>query len=124
MVAYLQYVQILKETFMVVTLVHVPREQNAQAKLLAKLASSKKEGQIEDTYTGDPEDTSNHLKHQCGSPEDKHFRRCEEKSLVVGSGNPENAQNKHIRVTRGRVNASLPSRRRRNLDDALPMLLG
>jgi len=40
MVAYLQYVQILKGTFAVFELVHVPREQNARADLLAKLASS------------------------------------------------------------------------------------
>jgi len=39
MVAYLQYVQILKETFAVFELVHVPREENAQADLLAKLTS-------------------------------------------------------------------------------------
>ena len=41
---YLQYFQILKETFAVFKLVHVPREQNAQADLLAKLASSRKGG--------------------------------------------------------------------------------
>ena len=39
MVAYLEYVHVLKETF---ELVHVPREQNARASLLAKLASSGK----------------------------------------------------------------------------------
>jgi len=44
MAAYLQYVQILKETFTVFELVHVPREQNVQADLLAKLASSDKGG--------------------------------------------------------------------------------
>jgi len=44
MVAYLQYVQILKETFALFELVHVPREQNAQVDLLAKLASSRKGG--------------------------------------------------------------------------------
>jgi len=44
MIAYLQYVQILKETFVVFELVYVPREQNAQADLLAKLASSGKGG--------------------------------------------------------------------------------
>jgi len=44
MVAYLQYVQILKETFAVFKLVHVPREQNCRADLLAKLASSGKGG--------------------------------------------------------------------------------
>jgi len=42
MVAYLEYVQILKETFAVFKLVHVPREQNDRADLLAKLASSGK----------------------------------------------------------------------------------
>jgi len=42
MVAYLEYVQVLRETFKVFELVHVPREQNARAELLAKLASSGK----------------------------------------------------------------------------------
>ena len=44
MVAYLGYVQILKGSFAVFELVHVPREQNARADLLAKLASSGKGG--------------------------------------------------------------------------------
>jgi len=42
MVAYLGYVQVLKSAFAVFMLVHVPREQNARADLLAKLASSGK----------------------------------------------------------------------------------
>ena len=42
MAAYLKYVQVLKEAFTVFELVHVPREQNARADLLAKLASSGK----------------------------------------------------------------------------------
>ena len=44
MAAYLGYVQILKEAFVVFELVHVPREQNTRVDLLAKLASSGKEG--------------------------------------------------------------------------------
>jgi len=40
--AYLRYVQVLKGAFMAFELVHVPREQNARADLLAKLASSGK----------------------------------------------------------------------------------
>jgi len=44
MAAYLKYVQILRETFEVLELVHVPREKNARADLLAKLASSGKGG--------------------------------------------------------------------------------
>jgi len=44
MVAYLEYVQVLKESFEVFKLVHVPREHNARADLLAKLASSGKGG--------------------------------------------------------------------------------
>jgi len=44
MTAYLEYVQVMKETFEVFDLVHVPREQNARANLLAKLASSVKGG--------------------------------------------------------------------------------
>jgi len=44
MAAYLGYVQVLKKAFAVFELVHVPREQNARADLLAKLASSGKEG--------------------------------------------------------------------------------
>jgi len=37
--AYLEYVQVLKDSFEVFELVHVPREQNARADLLAKLVS-------------------------------------------------------------------------------------
>jgi len=44
MVVYLEYVKTLKETFAVFELVRVPREQNARADLLAKLASSGKGG--------------------------------------------------------------------------------
>jgi len=44
MVAYLKYVQALKGAFTTFELVHVPREQNARADLLAKLASSGKGG--------------------------------------------------------------------------------
>jgi len=44
MATYLEYVQELKESFDVFELVHVPREQNARADLLAKLASSGKGG--------------------------------------------------------------------------------
>jgi len=44
MAAYLEYVQVLKESFDVFELVHVPREQNARADLLAKLSSSSKGG--------------------------------------------------------------------------------
>jgi len=40
MAAYLRYVQVLKGAFVAFELVHVPREQNARADLLAKLASS------------------------------------------------------------------------------------
>jgi len=44
MAAYLEYVQILRETFEVFELVHVPREQNVRVDLLAKLVSSGKGG--------------------------------------------------------------------------------
>jgi len=44
MVAYLEYIQILRMTFEVFELVHVHREQNDRADLLAKLASSGKGG--------------------------------------------------------------------------------
>ena len=40
MATYLEYVQILKKSFAVFELIHVPREQNARADLLAKLANS------------------------------------------------------------------------------------
>ena len=39
MAAYLEYVQLLKTSFTEFESVHVPREQNARADLLAKLAS-------------------------------------------------------------------------------------
>ena len=42
MAAYLGYVQILKVSFVVFELVHVSKEQNARADLLAKLTSSSK----------------------------------------------------------------------------------
>jgi len=44
MATYLSYVQVLKGWFAVFELVHVPREQNVRADLLAKLASSSKGG--------------------------------------------------------------------------------
>jgi len=44
MALYLKYVILLKENFSVFELVHVPKEQNARADLLAKLASSGKGG--------------------------------------------------------------------------------
>jgi len=44
MAAYLEYVQVLKGTFEVFELAHVPREQNARADLLAKLVISGKGG--------------------------------------------------------------------------------
>jgi len=44
MAAYLEYVQELKSSFVSLEVVHVPREQNARADLLAKLASSGKGG--------------------------------------------------------------------------------
>ena len=44
MAAYLRYVQVLKGAFAAFEFVHVPREQNACADLLAKLASSAKGG--------------------------------------------------------------------------------
>jgi len=44
MAAYLEYVQELKRSFVLFKVVHVPREQNARADLLAKLASSGKGG--------------------------------------------------------------------------------
>ncbi|XP_068477156.1 uncharacterized protein [Phaseolus vulgaris] len=44
MAAYLKYVQVLKGAFVAFELVYVPREQNARADLLAKLASSGKGG--------------------------------------------------------------------------------
>ena len=44
MAAYLEYVQELRRSFVLFEVVHVPREQNARADLLAKLASSGKGG--------------------------------------------------------------------------------
>jgi len=44
MAAYLRYVQLLKGAFSALELIHVPREQNARADLLTKLASSGKGG--------------------------------------------------------------------------------
>jgi len=44
MAAYFRYVEVLKRAFAAFELVHVPREQNGKADLLAKLASSGKGG--------------------------------------------------------------------------------
>ena len=44
MATYLRYVEVLKRAFAAFELVHVPREQNVRADLLAKLASSGKAG--------------------------------------------------------------------------------
>jgi len=44
MAAYLRYVEMLKGAFATFELVHVPKEQNVRADLLAKLASSGKGG--------------------------------------------------------------------------------
>ena len=44
MAAYLKYIQLLKGGFNALELIHVPREQNAKADLLVKLASSGKGG--------------------------------------------------------------------------------
>ena len=44
MVAYLEFVQTLRGSFVMFELVHVPRDQNVRADLLAKLASSGKGG--------------------------------------------------------------------------------
>ena len=44
MAAYLKYVEVLKGAFATFELVHVPREKNARADLLAKLANSGKGG--------------------------------------------------------------------------------
>ena len=44
MAAYLRYVEVLKRAFAAFELVYVPREQNARADLLAKLAGSSKGG--------------------------------------------------------------------------------
>ena len=42
MATYLRYVQVLKGAFVAFELIHVPREQNARADMLVKLASSGK----------------------------------------------------------------------------------
>jgi len=44
MASYLKYVMVLKETFPIFELVHVRREQNTRANLLAKLANSRNGG--------------------------------------------------------------------------------
>jgi len=58
MAAYLEYVQELRRSFVLFEVIHVPREQNARADLLAKLASSGKGGLVEDRHTRNFEDTS------------------------------------------------------------------
>jgi len=64
MATYLKYVQALRETFEVFELVHVAREQNARADLLAKLAISGKGGRqrtvIQETLRK-PQTTTNNM---------------------------------------------------------------
>ena len=59
MVAYPEYVQILRETFEAFELVHVPREQNGRADFASKARQFGQGGQTKDCYSGDLEDTSN-----------------------------------------------------------------
>jgi len=58
MATYLGYVQLLKGSFVVFELVHVLREQNARADLLAKLAVRAR-GKTEDGHTRNPQGTTN-----------------------------------------------------------------
>jgi len=95
MAAYLEYVQVLKESFEVFELVHVPREQNVGADLLAKLVSSGKGGRqrtvIQETLKTPRTTTDNMAKFQ-------HVSTSEgtEESLVFNTGDDENTQNKQV----------------------------
>jgi len=74
MAAYLEYVQELRRSFALFEVVHVPREQNARADLLAKLASSGKGGRqrtvIQETLKAPRAFVANHqVLHVCRSME-------------------------------------------------------
>ena len=112
----------LKESFDVFELVHVPREQNARA---CKTCQFGKGGQAEDSNSGSPEDTSNNHEQNGRNPARWHFGRDkEEESSIVNTGDDENAQNKQVSGCWSDSVACLPGRIRGNLDDSLPALLG
>jgi len=86
MIVYLKYDMLLKEVFAAFELVHVPREQNARADLLAKLASSGRGGRqrtvIQETLKA-PRTTTGYGR----GPTSRCLRGRKERSLVVDPGN-------------------------------------
>ena len=91
MAAYLEYVQELRSSFALFEVVHVLREQNARADLLAKLASSGK-GAGKDCYTRNSKDTSGVHNRPLGSSSLQVNGRDSKESSIVNSGNLESAE--------------------------------
>ena len=83
MATYLGYVQIFKGSFAVFELVHVPREQNAQADLLAKLASSGKGGRQKTVIQETLKAPRSALIYKCSC---LYSRICKSKRLIYKCG--------------------------------------
>jgi len=125
MASYLRYVTLLRETFPTFKLVHVPREQNARADLLAKLASSDKVGQqrsvIQETLKSPRTITD-------GAVEVSHVKTFDgqlgkrKDAPIVDTKNVEGAQVKRLPPTGRRFVGSLTCQRSGDLDDALSAL--
>ena len=123
MAAYLEYVQELRRSFALFEVVHVPREQNARADLLAKLASSGKGGRqrtvIQETLKTPRAVVANHqVLYVCKSTErtTRGHRSLTQETLRTPRVSAPSE--------RGKNDASLRYPRARYVDNAIPALLG
>ncbi|XP_068464232.1 uncharacterized protein [Phaseolus vulgaris] len=124
MASYLRYVTLLRETFPTFKLVHVPREQNAQADLLAKLAAHAREVD-KVSYSGDPKVTQNHCRwsnrgQSCGDLGGRLSKK--KKASIIDTRNVEGAQDKCLWLVGRRIVGRLASRRSGDMDDTIPTL--
>jgi len=124
MASYLRYVTLLRETFPTFKLVHVPREQNAQADLLAKLAAHAREVD-KVSYSGDPKVTQNHCRwsnrgQSCGDLGGQLSKK--KKASIIDTRNVEGAQDKCLWLVGRRIVGRLASRRSGDMDDTIPTL--
>ena len=127
MAAYLKYLQLLKGAFNALELIHVPKEQNARADLLAKLASSGKGGRqrtviqetlkaprkfVEDNWVDVPQICTSR-----GSPRSHH-------SLTQDTLKTPRISTYADTPEEGRRDAGMCPSRRRHLDDAIQTVPG
>ena len=101
MAAYLEYVQELKSSFVSFEVVHVPREQNARADLLAKLARA------EDGDSRNSEDAQSICGISPGSSDKQVDGESGEESQIFDSRDLEVAKNKSMSGRRGEHDAGL-----------------